>query len=106
MVEIWLWTQKQDIGPPQRAYSGMTYDPENHKTLMFGGYDGSTFLDDTWDWDGSAWTQVADIGPSQRALMAMAFDSENNKTVLFGGINSNYGVLNDTWEWNGNGWTQ
>ena len=33
MVEVWLWTQKQDIGPSPREWHAMTYDSEKQKTL-------------------------------------------------------------------------
>ena len=80
MAEVWLWSQKQDIGPTSRVFFGMTYDSRKQKTLLFGGINGSSkFLKDTWDWDGSIWTQVADTGPSPRAGHAMVFDSKRRR---------------------------
>jgi len=100
MVEVWLWSQKQDIGPLPRGYHAMSYDSHQQQTLLFGGVSfNNEYLSDTWEWDGDAWTQVADTGPSLRAFTSMTFDSKRNRTVLFGGADTSGNILNDTWEW-------
>ena len=68
---------------------------------MFGGSDGTGYLNDTWAFDGVTWTQVAtDTPPPARAAAQMAYDSATQKVVLFGGYNGrNY--LGDTWLWDG-----
>jgi Galactose oxidase, central domain/Kelch motif len=85
--------------PSPRSYLAMTYDAVSGKIIMFGGYDGSTYLNDTWTFDGVSWTRaVTRISPPPRANAQMAYDSVTRKVVLFGGYNgTNY--LGDTWLW-------
>ena len=75
---------------------------------MFGGFDGTGYLNDTWTFDGVTWAQVAtDTPPPARAAAQMAYDPGTQKVVLFGGYNGrNY--LGDTWLWDGttSQWTQ
>ena len=83
--------------------------------VLFGGFDieHNTYLDDTWEWDGTAWTQQNVQGPSARAGHAMA--TLSGKVVLFGGGMTSAlpastmiegGTLHDTWEWDGVTWTE
>ncbi|MEB2322151.1 MAG: hypothetical protein OZ921_06535 [Sorangiineae bacterium] len=88
------------LGP--RSGHALVYDGARRKAVMFGGVYGSTWLNDTWEWGGSAWVDVTLLGPrpSARALPAMAYDGVHRRAVLFGGQN-NSGKLGDTWEWDG-----
>src|SRR5205823_3848227 len=72
--------------PPARSYLAMTYDAASRKVIVFGGFDGTTYLNDTWTFDGISWTQVA-VSPSPpvRANAQMAYDSVTHKVVLFSG---------------------
>src|SRR3954469_11005809 len=45
--------------PPARSYLAMTYDAVSGKTIAFGGFDGTGYLNDTWSFDGTTWTQIA-----------------------------------------------
>lgn len=65
---------------------------------MFGGQNGSSYLGDTWTWDGATWSQVNSNaqGPASRSNHVMSYDSRRRKTVMFGGRNS--GNLDDVWE--------
>src|SRR5579864_3984439 len=87
--------------PSSRAFSAMAYDPVSKKTVLFGGWDGSTHLKETWTFDGTTWTkQKPSVAPPARAGASMAFDRKTRKLVLFGGFDgANY--LGDTWLWNG-----
>src|ERR1700755_3072494 len=61
--------------PPARSYLAMTYDPASGKIIMFGGFDGAGYLNDTWVFDGITWTQAAtDTPPPARAAAQMAYD--------------------------------
>src|SRR5947208_14049577 len=94
--------------PPARSYLAMTYDPASGKIVMFGGFDGTGYLNDTWTFDGVTWTLVAtDTPPPARAAAQMAYDGVTRQVVLFGGYDgTNY--LGDTWLWDGrtSQWTQ
>jgi hypothetical protein len=104
-MALFLWTQKQRIGPRPRFRHAMAYDFARGNVVLFGGGNDSSLLGDTWVWDGALWTEVADTGPEARAGHAMAFDVTRQKLVLFGGIAGGT-LLGDTWEWDGAGWTQ
>src|SRR5438876_5501933 len=96
------WVQLSPASsPPARSYLAMAYDPASGKIIMFGGFDGTGYLNDTWTFDGVTWTQVAtNTPPPARAAAQMAYDSVTQKVVLFGGFDgANY--LGDTWLWDG-----
>jgi len=96
------WVQLSPASsPPPRSYLAMTYDAASGKVIVFGGYDGTGYLNDTWTFDGISWTQViASPSPPPRAAAQMAYDSVTQKVVLFGGYDgTNY--LGDTWLWDG-----
>ena len=58
------WVQlSPTASPPARSYLAMTYDPVNGKIIMFGGYDGNSYLNDTWVFDGATWTQITTKTP-------------------------------------------
>lgn len=76
---------------------------KNNKLVLYGG---TSFLNQTWLWDGTNWTQATPrTSPPARAFAAMAAD-KNHDVVLFGGA-TNYTLtklLNDTWLWDGQTW--
>ena len=65
-----------NASPPARSYLAMTYDPVSGKTIAFGGFDGTGYLNDTWSFDGTTWTQIAtQSAPPARAAAQMTYDS-------------------------------
>jgi hypothetical protein len=102
------WTAKPTAAAPSlRNSHGMAFDSARGQTVLFGGYQGTTQLGETWLFDGTTWTQpTLAIEPSTRSAPGMAFDSARGKLVLFGGFNQTQFQLNDTWEWNGTAWAQ
>jgi hypothetical protein len=94
--------------PSPRADAAMAYDPISKKIVLFGGFDATSQLNDTWIWDGAQWTQInTPVAPSGRAGAGMAFDRVTGQVVLFAGFDgTNY--LQDTWLWDGatSTWTQ
>jgi hypothetical protein len=87
--------------PPPRGYLAMTYDGASNVVIVFGGFDGTGYLNDTWLFDGNAWKKVTTpTAPSRRANAQMAYDSISEKVVLFGGYNGRR-WLGDTWVWDG-----
>lgn len=75
--------------------------------VLFGGTDGSTFLGDTWIYNGTTWTQQSPASsPPARYAATMAYDAATGTVVLFGGYGASGDVLGDTWTYNGTTWTQ
>ena len=56
-------------GPPVREYPSV--GSLRSSVVLFGGQ-GSTFLDDTWSYDGTGWTRINAPGPPGRTVAAMA----------------------------------
>jgi hypothetical protein len=87
--------------PSARAFSAMAYDPVSKKVVVVGGYDGNTYSNETWTFDGTVWTrQKTSVAPSGRAGASMAFDRKTRKLVFFGGFDGRH-YLGDTWLWDG-----
>lgn len=92
--------------PSVRSVHALTYDPNTHSVLMFGGWDEFN-RGDTWRWTGAAasWQLVSYAGPSPRHGASIVYDAARNLHVLFGGYGG--GLSNQTWIWgSGAGWNQ
>ena len=102
------WSQQSPANsPPARYIHGMTYDSAHKQVVLFGGYGGTGYLNDTWLYNGTTWTQANPVNsPSQRAAVEMAYDAMHGQVVLFGGLTSVSGRAGDTWLWDGTNWTQ
>jgi len=88
----------------------IAYDPVRQRSVLFGGRysngHGQTYLQDTWEWDGTRWSQRTPLhSPPGRSLAAMAFDPVRGTTILFGGADGTTG-FSETWEWDGRDWSQ
>jgi hypothetical protein len=83
----------------------MTYDAKDSYVLLFGGYTGSIYLGDTWEFGHGEWVELYPaVTPSPRANASMAYDSALGYVVLFGGFNGV--VLGDTWKYASGSWSQ
>ena len=84
--------------PSSREFAAMAYKPghERGELLLFGGYNGTSYYNDTWAWNGSTSSQVRNTGdtsctttctnsPSDRDGASMAYDPGTGQLVLFGG---------------------
>lgn len=102
------WTQRTlAVAPPARWGHGMVHDARRQRTVIFGGWSATsqTWLNDLWEWDGSAWSQVAAAsGPSPRGYFGMAYDSLRGRAFVFGGIGAGGAYLGDLWSWDGGAW--
>src|SRR5438045_3165355 len=97
------WVQlSPNISPPARSYLAMTYDAASGKVVMFGGFDGTGYLNDTWTFDGTSWSRVqTPLSPQARAASQMAYDAITQKVVILGGYNGTR-YMGDTWLREGN----
>ncbi len=90
------------LSPPARNQAVMGYDAAAGEVVLFGGYTGSAYLNDTWLYDAATntWTQATpSTSPSGRDLGGMVYDAAAGEMVLFGGY-SGTAPLNDTWLYN------
>lgn len=98
-----------DLPSPRRAHA-MAYDPVSGQMILFGGYNGSTVLNDTWAYDPATntWTELAPAGavPVARANHRMVYDEAAGQVIIFGGYDGQ-NELYDTWAYDPatNTWT-
>ncbi len=98
----WLPALVFGAPPPPRMGHDMVWASNWNRTVMFGGYNGST-LGDSWSMTTVSsvvlWTQMAVQGAiPPRQSHAMAFDQRRDRLVVFGGADANGQFLGDTWE--------
>ena len=113
--DTWTWdgtTWTEDSGPARaaRAYASMAedtgYADGTGALVLFGGYNGTSYLGDTWTYTTAGWTQQSPAtSPSARAYAAMAYDGTLAEPTLFGGYDGTK-VLGDTWEYSGTNWVE
>jgi len=73
---------------------------------MFGGFAGSSYFNDTWEWNGTAWSQRAPANaPSARYDAGLAYDTGLQRVLLYGGFGPG-AAATDTWSFDGNNWQQ
>jgi N-acetylneuraminic acid mutarotase len=74
------------------------------QAFLFGGFDATTELADSWLFSGSTWTPVNMTGPSAREGAGLA--TLGTKVILFGGlVFGTHTVLGDTWVFDGSAWS-
>jgi N-acetylneuraminic acid mutarotase len=104
------WREAHPVGgsgPRARWGASMVYDSANRKVLLFGGlfgsYDGSTRLNDTWEYDpvANSWHELAPAGPlpPARGYASMVYDPATDTVILFGGFAGSDGLMADEWEY-------
>ncbi len=98
--------------PNYAKFAGIAYDPTMQRTIVYGGYNDTNYIDQTWEWDGTAWTQMKKHAAPARALTSMFYDPNLKKNVIFGGIGQPSSQdriqrYQDMWALdNTNGWVQ
>ena len=85
--------------PSARAGAGFAYDTARAIGILFGGMGAaSTYLGDTYAWNGN-WATLATTGaPAARWRGGMVFDSTRGVMVYFGGAAPPSTYFNETWE--------
>lgn len=86
----------------------MTFDSKRNHVVIFGGYDGTIGLDDTWTYNGVDWTFIPPptSDPDWIYKQQMAFDTYRNVTVMWGGRDEFDQDIRRTWEWDGEFWEE
>ena len=93
------WVEVFSLPEPSRADARSAYDSQYNRIIFFGGIEnGTSFLSDTWIFDGQAWNllNLPSLPPARYAHI-MFYDIKRNSVVLFGGAGQE-GLLGDTWE--------
>lgn len=94
--------------PSARVNAPMAFDPIGKDLVLFGGYDGTNYNNDTWIFKNKTWVQLnPPVAPPARSAAAMSYDVRLKKIVMFGGFSGTQ-YLGDTWIWDGaaQAWTQ
>src|SRR5260370_39571271 len=83
------WVQLNPSRKPSvRAACVMVYDPVSQKTVMFGGFTRSQYVNDTWTFDGTNWKPSRHaVKPAARAAASSGHDTTVKHGVLFRGHN-------------------
>ena len=102
------WRKLRTTGSPQPRWgASMVLDSATGKLILFGGlfgsYDGSNRLNDTWQYDPATntWKNLSPAGPlpPARGYASMVYDSAAGKVLLSAGFAGSQGLLADTWEY-------
>jgi len=85
--------------PITRNNPALAYDVTTATTVMYGGYGGpgAQFLQDTWEWNGSAgaWTERKGSLPASFDGTSVTYDTARARIVMFASLSG------QLWEWNG-----
>lgn len=99
-------TPSLSSSPPARYKGTFVNDPAEGGAILFGGDAGTSYRNDTWEWNGTAWSNLTGPGaPPAREDAAAAYDPLDGYMVLFGGELVNGSFLNDTWSFYHGTWT-
>lgn len=100
-----LWSpQSPTTSPTSTSRHGLAYCANAGGALLFGGHNGSRYLDETWLFTNGDWQKLEPpTKPSARGYHTMFCDSGRGNVFLVGGTD---GVqsFSDVWEWDGTTW--
>src|SRR5256885_10447558 len=85
----------------------MAYDAITQKVVLFGGYNGTKYLGDTWLWDGktSRWTRATPTHSPRAVTSPMLFTDPNGRVDVYGGFDGRF-YQSSMWQWTGSDWNQ
>ncbi len=103
------WQYITSSAPSDRSGAMMAYIGDG-KLLLFGGYDGSTYSDETWvfDYSTQSWSKrYPSNSPPPMAYGSMAYDGSGN-AIMFGGENQTLDFMAETWKYSvsSNDWSR
>jgi hypothetical protein len=107
--ETWLenngtWAPDLIQSPSPRYYTSLVYDPAENYSILYGGTDYSSYLNDTWVFSDQKWTQLfPPANPGPRCGFQLVYDPALREVILFGGEGYG-GPLNDTWAFSDGNW--
>lgn len=109
------WTQQHPAqSPPARESAAMTYDPDHHLVLLWGGFANQIWSADLWSWNGTNWAFIRAANPPPangtlgwaRPAPVLAYDSQRHVVVLVrnNGLHPASPTGPDIWTWDGSAW--
>ncbi len=104
------WTQvTPTTSPPARFGHAMAYDASRGRVVLFGGASTSggntTFLADTWDYDGTTWTEISPTpSPAASAGHRLVYDTTRER-IVYVGSDFMGSAVTATWDYDGTTWT-
>ena len=106
VAEAQNWTQMPPSNSPSaRSDFGFCYDSERQVSLLFGGYNATQALGDTWSWNGFGWVlRSPSVVPPARWGHRIVFDHHRARAVMVGGFVPGGGISSEIWEWDGSNW--
>lgn len=102
------WNQMAPATAPSPRYGHAMAGSPTGSVMLFGGHNGTSFLNDTWFYNvqANAWVQVAPpTSPSPRRWAGLAWHEAAARFMLFGG-DTQGGSNGELWQWNGLSWSQ
>jgi hypothetical protein len=98
------WKQLQPAGeaPAARCYGNLAYDTNSRKVILFGGFDGTSALSETWAYDPVAktWTNLSPTSadqPSGAGQIPTVYDPVTSKVIAYDGTTWGYDPNGNTW---------
>lgn len=93
-----VWTQRVVSPlPAARDSFAMYFDAARQRVALFAGFGTSSYVSDSWEWNGSGWASVFVFpSPQPRQGMPMTYDGASRNTLLFGGLTTT-GPRQETW---------
>jgi hypothetical protein len=116
--DLWEWDgvdwvdRTPSVRPPLRFYADQAYDESRGRLVLFGGQldNNNTWLQDTWEYDGSQWEQLnpAHAPDASLGYGEMTYDKVRAKTVLVNLVNTFGNAIGNgiVWEWDGSDWSE
>jgi hypothetical protein len=112
--DLWEWdgtawsARSQTSTPSPRWNHLMAFDSLRQRLMLFGGGQPKnvSFLEDTWEFDGTAWDlQNPATSPGPIVIGAAAYSPTSAAVLLVGGFRAGRGN-DDVWSWNGTAWAK
>jgi len=89
--------------PTARYRAQSVYDSARLRTVLYGGFDGTTILQQNYEFTGNVWTLITPttaVLPPNATEAVHGYDPVRRRTALFGGFGTS-GFSTATYEWNG-----
>lgn len=106
------WLERTRVGgsfsnpvPQPRIYTEMAFDQGLGRSVLYGGWNGSSALGDTWSWNGTKWTDHGTAGTAGPRVQPALCWTPWLGVVMFGGAAAIGGpYFGDTMAWTGTDW--